>query len=347
MSILDYWDLYDEFTFEQLESYTLNNVCLHEKVGGKIDLGGHINDAWKRDWNNFVDYNVQDVLLVEKLENKKKFIQLTIKMASDCMIPLEKVMSSVAVIEGLILKELHVNDMVMPDRQKAPKDMWHELQLYRCEDGWPRGIQNDPDVDLESHVVKRKSNVEPFPALYVKGGHVESTPGYYRKVMSFDATSLYPHEIICYNISPETKVFNPTNTEGLIKSRVNGIYYKREEGIFPKIIKKVFNERKMYKQKMFECEKLMDFEGAEYYDSMQLIRKILLNSIYGVLLSEYFHFYDVDNARAVTRGGRCHIRYVKSCINDYFKHEWHKTAKTWLGSDCVTGDLKPIEKDKV
>jgi len=318
LNLLDYKELYEKFTFDNLPSYSLNFVTHHEKLGGKLELEGHINDAFLKNWNKYVEYNVQDVLLIKKLEEKKKFIALAIQLSSEALIPVEKVVSSVATIEGYVMKHLHMNNMVMPDKEIPIVDEWKRLGLYKSGDV----LQN----------VKWEDGEKTFYDFFVKGGHVDANRGLYNDVESFDVESLYPHNIMQYNISPDTKVFNPSEERiaqgDLIKTPLNGLYYtNKKKGIFPVIVKKIFDERRAFKKKMFQCKKDGDHASAEYFDSQQHIRKIMINSIYGVMASKYFHFYDVDNARVVTRAGRELIKFLSNTTNRYFKSEWHKIAK--------------------
>jgi len=324
ITVLDYLELYDNFTFETLESYTLNFVGMYVVKEGKLDLDGQVNNEWATNWDNFVDYNIQDVLLVDKIDKKVKFINLSILMAHESLIPFERVLSSVAVIEGLIKRDNEEHNAVMPDRKTVSVDKWKQYKLFNSGKGRPNGIENDPDNDLDPEEIIENGVFKDF---YIKGGHVEAYPGWYKNVISFDVTSEYPHMIMAYNISPETKVFNPTQEEivkyNLIKSALNGIYFKPEEGILPRITNKIFHGRKHFKELKEQADKDGNKELSEFYDSMQHIRKIQVNSIYGVMGSKYFHFYDVDCARAVTRGGRQMIRYLANGFDSYFKNHFH------------------------
>jgi DNA polymerase elongation subunit (family B) len=329
ISILDYMELYKNFTFHVLPSYSLQSVAQYEIGEGKLDLDGQINTIYETDWNKFVEYNVQDVLLVEKLEIEKKFIELTVRLCYQALIPIEKVFSSVAVLEGYILNYLHQNKMVMPDRKKEHVDWWKD------------GNFNNVDGYLQN--TRWEDNAKDFNKGFVKGGHVEANPGFYQYNVSFDVESLYPRKIMMYNISPETKVIMPEDTTGLIKSEINEVYYRKDvEGIIPTIVKRIFGERKMFKKMMFEANKKGDKTMEKYYDSQQHIRKIMINSMYGVLANEGFHFYDVDNARAITRGGRVLIRHLSSTVNSYFADYWPKVAHKYFDTDCVEPIVKKV-----
>lgn len=335
ITILDYMELYDKFTFVTLESRSLQYVATLELKKGKLELDGSINQIYKTDWNRFVEYNIQDVILVWELELKKKFIELAIIMCYQSLTPFDRVFSSIAIIEGYILKFMHERNLVMSDRSVLKNDWWHDEKMYIVKDKF--------GLPYYQNCKEGERDFEPF---YVKGGHVEAFPGLWELDVVNDILSSYPHQAMQYNISPETKVIKPSqdmiDSGQLIRSEINGVYYKRLKGaVLPTIIKQIFDERKYFKKLQKEAEAVGDKALAAYYDSQQHIRKILINSMYGVLANKYFHFYDVDNARAITRGGRVTVRYIAACTNSYFKDNWHKIGQKILGEFVPGPDGKP------
>jgi DNA polymerase elongation subunit (family B) len=294
ISLIDYIDLYKTFTKDKRESYSLNYISIFEVGEGKMEFDGTINNLWKTDWNKFVEYNVQDVILVDKIDKKIRYIDLAISMCLQSLVPIEKYNSSVLRATGSILKHIHQRNMVLPDR--------------------PR------------HVVKEE----------LVGAYVEAKVGYFESCMSLDVESLYPHMLISWNISPETLRLNPKNTEGLIKTPVEGVYYTKEMGIIPSIIQNIFNERREFKRKYkIETDPLL----KQYYDLRQYTNKIFLNSIYGVLGNEFFHLYNINNARVVTMGGQDLIKYIGNCFRNYFESYFHLNKK-WFPKEDINNKLK-------
>ena len=319
ISTLDAQDLYKNFVYTKRESYSLQAIGMLEVGEGKKDYEGTINNAWNEDWDGFVEYNIQDVLLVKKIEEKKKHIELTVNFCYQALIPFEKIYSSISLITGYILKYLHERNLVYPDKKKQEK------------------YERSP------------------------GAYVMANAGFYKHVVSFDVESMYPHMIMMYNISPETIVSDPKNPEDYIKCpiskyktwdtadgdfKIGGIYYRKDKrGVLAEIVKDIFDDRKKLKKKMFIAKKIeknssytneknekiineIKEEGgtAEYYDSQQKIRKILINSIFGVLGNEYFNFFDTRNFIAVTLGAQDLIKYLSNSVNSYMKQNWHKVA---------------------
>lgn len=332
LTVLDYIELYKKFTYQTEESYSLQAIGMKVCGEGKTEYDGSINTIYKTDWNKFVEYNVQDVRLVEKINAKIKFIELAITFAYNALVPIDKVFSQIATIEGYILKYLHKNGMVMPNRKEGVRDWWVDEKMFEVSrDHWQNFDIGEKD---------RYENVEEFK---IKGGHVDSNPGFYTNSLCFDVASLYPHMIMQYNISPETKVIKPMSDEGLIESEINGVYYKRDvKGIIPTIVKAIFDERKKFKKEMFKYDP--HSEEYEFYHTQQLVRKILINSIYGAMANKFFHFFDVDNARAITRGGRVLIQYLSSNMVDFLTNVFAKhPEKAKVNGDVLFPDAKPFK----
>lgn len=337
ISILDGLDLYKNFVYENRERYSLQAIGMFEVGEGKKDLEGTVNNAWETNWNAFVEYNVQDVLLTKKIEEKKKHIELTINFCYQALIPFNKIFSSISLITGYVMKYLHERNMVLPDRSGEKKD-------------------------------------DKIPGAYVM-----AKPGFYKWICSFDIASMYPHLIIMYNISPETLVLNSENTNEYYKTplteyktwdtadgdfKIGGIQYRKDKkGIIAEIVEDTYKKRKRLKTKGFivdaiennrslekypdELIKEVNEEGetSEYYNSQQLIRKILLNSYYGVLNNEYFNLFNIHNSLTITLGGQHLIKYLSNTLNSYMKSNWHKVGpKLFPNTNCK---WTPLEKDVV
>jgi DNA polymerase elongation subunit (family B) len=177
------------------------------------------------------------------------------------------------------------------------------------------------------------------------GGHVkEVKPGMYRWVVSFDLTSLYPHLIMHYNISPETKIGREQywpHLKSLIDGyavvedhgysyAANGVKFsKQKQGFAAALMEKMFNDRANYKSKMLDAKKKLETTSLDSperkklsnevarYHNLQLAKKIQLNSFYGALSNPYFRWFDFDMAEAITSSGQLTIQWVERYINEY------------------------------
>jgi len=298
---LDYLDLYKRFTYTNQESYRLDYIANYEL--GEKKLGHDEYDTFRefytKDWDKFVRYNIRDVQLVDKLEDKLKLIELAITMAFDAKVNFIDIHYQVRMWDTIIYNYLKKQNIVIP-----PK--------------------------------KRTSKSQKYAGAYVK----EPKPGKYDWVVSFDLNSLYPHLIMQYNISPETLKDDkhPTATvDRILKEEIdfqlhkdsavcaNGAMYRTDiRGFLPEIMEKIYTERTVYKKKMLAAkQKYEDTKDPKLvkdiatFNNIQMARKIQLNSAYGAIGNEYFRYYKLENAEAITLSGQVSIRWIEDRMNNY------------------------------
>ena len=299
VNILDYLDLYRKFTYTNQESYRLDHIAFVELGQRKVDHSEYENfrDFYTNDWQKFVEYNIQDTELIDRLEEKMKLLDLAITMSYDAKVNFEDVYSQVRMWDTMIYNYLTDRKIVVPPKKGAKKD-------------------------------------EKYAGAYVK----EPIPGKYDWVVSFDLNSLYPHLIMQYNISPETlwdtrhpsaSVDRILNEEIVIEDDVcvcaNGAQYRKDiQGFLPQMMDKIYNERTIYKKKMLQAKR--DYEinpsaklqrDISKFNNIQMARKIQLNSAYGAIGNQYFRYYNLANAEAITLSGQVSIRWIEQRMNNY------------------------------
>ena len=312
VNILDYLDLYRKFTYTNQESYRLDHIAFVELGQRKLDHSEYENfkDFYTRDWQKFIEYNIQDVELIDRLEDKMKLLELAITMSYDAKANFEDVYSQVRMWDTMIYNYLTDRNVVVPARKGAKKD-------------------------------------EKYAGAYVK----EPIPGKYDWVVSFDLNSLYPHLIMQYNISPETLLGtkHPSATvEGLLNREViidgdfavcaNGAQYRKDiRGFLPEMMEKIYEERTIYKKKMLQAKRDYEVQPSaklqrdiSKFNNIQMARKIQLNSAYGAIGNQYFRYYNLSNAEAITLSGQVSIRWIETKMNKYL----NKILKT-EGEDYV------------
>ena len=318
---MDYMLLYKKFLYANYPSYALNYVGNLELGEGKLDYEGQIYETYKRNWNRYVEYNVQDVKLIVKIEAKRKVFQIMIPYCIDCMITLDKYSSMIAGVEGYILKFLHQRNIRLNDIDAASRyDWWKHEGLYKV-------VDKDGNITYQN--CEYEKEIYEFDDFAVKAGYCYACPGRYKWVISGDIQSSYPHQIMMYNISPEVKVIKPTKEQiesgEVIQSEINGVGFKRtDNALLPDIIRQVFAERLDAKAKMKAARDAGNADEDAYWDFKQASKKLIINSCYGVCLNANFHLFDIDCARAITRGGRDTIRFLRDCNNRYY------TSKTMI-----------------
>jgi len=325
VATLDYYELYIKFTYTNRESYSLNQIANVELGEEKLDYSEHdsIKDFYTKDFQKFMEYNSHDVTLVQKLDKKLKLLELVVALAYNAKVNFTDTFSQVKTWDCIIYHHLRNNGIVVPLK---------------------------PEVEEKN---------EQFEGAYVKDPQV----GIHNWIVSFDLDSLYPHLIMQYNISPETKlkvskrntlqpdyVINPDSEEAnkqLLRFNhehrdlalaenatiaANGVYFKRNiQGFLPKLMETMYEERKMYKEKMLEAKRSLKNndttlspeakEQLEYdiskYHNFQLVRKIQLNSAFGAVGNPYFRYYDIDCAEAITVSGKLSIRWIEQELNKF------------------------------
>ena len=298
---LDYLDLYKRFTYTNQESYRLDYIANYELGEKKLDHNEYdtFREFYTKDWDKFVRYNIKDVQLVDRMEDKLKLIELAITMAFDAKVNFIDIHYQVRMWDTIIYNYLKEKNIVIP-----PK--------------------------------KRTSKSEKYAGAYVK----EPKPGKYDWVVSFDLNSLYPHLIMQYNISPETLKDDkhPTATvDRILQEEIdfqlykdsavcaNGAMYRTDiRGFLPEIMEKIYTERTIYKKKMLAAkQKYEDTKDPKLvkdiatFNNIQMARKIQLNSAYGAIGNEYFRYYKLENAEAITLSGQVSIRWIEDRMNNY------------------------------
>ena len=324
INILDYLDLYRKFTYTNQESYRLDHIAFVELGQRKIDHSEYENfkDFYTRDWQKFMEYNIQDVELIDRLEDKMKLLELAITMAYDAKVNFEDVYSQVRMWDTMIYNYLSDRNVVVPPRKGAKKD-------------------------------------EKYAGAYVK----EPIPGKYDWVVSFDLNSLYPHLIMQYNISPETLVDSrhPTATVEKILGEsldingdycvcANGAQYRKDiHGFLPEMMQTIYDERTIYKKRMLAAKQSLEHsktasetaslqKDISKFNNIQMARKIQLNSAYGAIGNQYFRYYNLANAEAITLSGQVSIRWIEGKVNSYL----NKLLKTENHDYVIASDTDSI-----
>ena len=320
INVVDYMDLYKKFTYTNQESYRLDHIAFVELGQKKVDHSEFENfkQFYTNDWQKFIDYNIVDVELVIRLEEKMKLLELAVALAYDAKVNIRDVYYQVRMWDTIIYNFLKEKNVVVPPAKRSHKD-------------------------------------EKYEGAYVK----EPKPGRYDWVVSFDLNSLYPHLIMQYNISPETLVEkrHPSATVNKILSQkidipkeyavcANGAMYRKDiHGFLPEIMQKIYDERVQSKQLMlvakqeYEKTPTKDLEKKiSKYNNIQMARKIQLNSAYGAIGNQYFRYYNLKNAEAITMSGQVSIRWIEHEMNLYL----NKILKTEKEDYVIASDTDSI-----
>jgi len=300
ISALDYLALYRKFTYTNQESYRLDHIANIELGERKMDYSEFdgLQDMYVKDFQKYIEYNIRDVELIEKLEQKLGFIEQVLALAYDAKVNYDDTLASV--------------------RQ------------------W--------DVIIHNFLLDRNIVVSPFQETYCSdlvGAYVkEPKIGLSKWVVSFDLNSLYPHLIMQYNIGPDTfigkahippiddllegKFSGPLYGEELTYAANGCMYTKEKQSFLGEIMERMYNDRTVYKKKMIEAKKQYELTPTPQlrndiarYNNLQMAKKIQLNSAYGALGNQYFRWYDIKHAEAITMSGQLSIRWIEKKMNKY------------------------------
>lgn len=334
VSHLDYMKLYKKFNYEPRESFSLNAISLEEIKEGKLDFEGTINNGWEVNWNRFVEYNIQDVILIDKLDKKLRFIELALSICYDSLIPFESVFSTLPMHTGYILKYLHRKNKVMPIKGEDDDNILPGGYVFATK-GLHKYIIS---FDVESE----------YPHMIL------------RYNIGLETLKKDPEDVEGLIRTPLSKYKTWETASGKIK--IGGIYYDNSrKSVLAEITQKLFNERKIFKLKEKICslrvESLSEKEiskkinksqdeldillneieaedgNKDYYHTRQWTRKIQLNSLYGAVANKHFHFFNIYNAITITLGGQTLIKFLADNINDYLKNYYLKNKK--LKNDII------------
>ena len=301
IACLDYLDLYKKFTYKAQESYRLDYIAEVELGKKKLDHSEFdtFKDFYTKGWQKFIEYNIIDVELVDELEDKMKLIELALTMAYDAKVNYIDVFYQVRMWDTIIYNYLKRKNIVIPPKEENDKN-------------------------------------ERYAGAYVK----EPVPGVYDWVVSFDLNSLYPHLIMQYNISPETlleekhpsitvnKLLKEDLTFEMYKDNAicaNGAMFRKDKrGFLPELMEKMYGDRVIFKKRMLKAKQEYEKKPTKALEkeisrcnNIQMAKKISLNSAYGAIGNQYFRYYKLANAEAITLSGQVSIRWIEQRMNRY------------------------------
>jgi DNA polymerase elongation subunit (family B) len=361
---LDYMQLYRKYTYEERHSYSLDAIGEYELNERKTVYEGTLDQLYNQDFYTFIEYSRQDVALLDKLDKKLKFMDLSNELAHANTVLLQTTMGAVAVTEQAIINEAHARGMVVPNR---------------------RGQSRNDDV--EDH-----GAAGAYVAYPKKGMH--------EWIGAIDINSLYPSAIRALNMSIETIAgqVRPIMTDAYITKKMgeNGgkfadaweglfgsleyvaimeqdpavevtvdwedgnseVYTARQfyrmifdsnapycltangtiftfdkKGVVPGLLERWYAERKELQAKM----RAADPKEKSFWDKRQLVKKINLNSLYGAILNPGCRFYDGRIGQSTTLTGRVIAKHMDATVNECITGK-----RDYVGESIIYGDTDSV-----
>ena len=297
---LDYFDLYRKFTYTAQESYRLDHIA-------KVELGeqkdGNPFDTFREwyinDYQSFIEYNINDVELVDKLEDKMKLIELCLTMAYDAKVNYVDVLGTVRYWDVLIYNYLKEKNIVIPQKKMHDKSAQYEGAYVK-----------DPQVGMHKWVMSFDLN-SLYPHL----------------IMQYNIS---PETLIPSDEEAPEKMVDKI-LDGKVKNTTkfcmapNGAFFRKDKrGFLPELMETIYNDRVKYKTLLLESKQKYEdtkdksiLKDISRCENIQMAKKISLNSAYGAIGNSWFRYFDIRNAEAITTSGQLSIRWIEKALNIY------------------------------
>ena len=300
VATLDYLDLYRKHTFVRRESYKLDYI-------GEIELGENkhenpydtFKEFYTKDYQQFIEYNIQDVELVDKLEDRLKLIELHLTMAYEAKVNYQDCFGQVRMWDTIIFNHLKSKNIVIPANKESEKSRAYEGAYVK-----------DPVVGFHNWIVSFDLN-SLYPHLIMQYNiSPETMVGY------------EPNRVNVENMLNQKSDLSDLDTRTITP---NGAQFRTDkQGFLPELMDKLYKERVIYKDKMAKAKALYQETGDKRLQNeisknynIQLARKIALNSAYGAIGNQYFKYFDVRHAEGITMAGQLTIRWIERDVNKY------------------------------
>ena len=314
---LDYLELYKWYApnGKSQESYRLDAITQVELGEGKIsyDEYDNLHALYRLDHQKFIEYNIKDVLLVIKLEQKLKLIELAITLAYDTKTNFEDVFAQTRMWDSLTNSYLFEKNIIVPPRIIKDKDAAFEgAYVKEVQVGLHNWVASFDLNSLYPHLMMQY-NISPETLI---------EPEEYTDEM---------REVISQGVTVDKLLQKQIDTSKLVDVTLtpNGQFFTTtKQGFLPAMMEEMYQDRKKYKKLMLQAQQEYENETnpknkrvlsdkIAKFNNIQLAKKVSLNSAYGALGSQYFRFYDLRMALGVTTAGQLSIRWIESKINAY------------------------------
>lgn len=334
VQILDYLDLFKKFgySYGQQESYKLDHIANTVLGESKLSYEEHSNlyTLYKEDYQKFIDYNIKDVELIERLEDKMGLITLAMVVAYKGGTNYIDCMGTVGIWDSILYRDLNSRYMVVPPNLESIKG------------DYPGGYVKAPQVGLHNWICSFDLN-SLYPNIICQYNMSPETIIRKEKGVTIDGIL-------------DGKVFNNVPGTGLA---ANGLRFRTDKlGMIPRIVEELYNERvvvkkdmlnsqqqiehtdKADKQKIYEWEKKINIA-----ENKQMAIKILMNSLYGAMGNKYFRYFNQDVAEAITTSGQTTIRWAEKALNGYMNEIMGTTDYDYIiaiDTDSVYVNMDPL-----
>ena len=372
---LDSLEMYRKYTYEERHTYRLDAIGEMEIGENKTVYEGTLDQLYNNDFRKFIEYNRQDCALLNKLDQKLKFLDLANKLAHDCTVLLQTTMGAVAVTEQAIINEAHRRGMIVPNRKKMeehgdtqaagayvayPKKGIHEwigsLDINSLYPSAIRALNMGPETIvgqlrqdgtkdyITAEMAKGKSFASAWEGVF---GSLEYTAVMNKEVGREITIDWEDGGSDTLSAAQIYDLIFDSNQPWMLSA--NGtIFTYDKEGIIPGLLARWYKERKEMQAKLKECITAGNKIEEEYWDKRQLVKKINLNSLYGAILNPGCRFFDNRIGQSTTLTGRAIARHMASKVNEIVTGEYDHVGKSIIYGDtdsCYFSAYTTLKKE--
>jgi DNA polymerase elongation subunit (family B) len=370
---MDYMQLYRKYTYHEMHSYSLDAIGEYELDERKVQYTGTLDQLYNNDFEKFIDYSRQDTALLDKLDKKLKFMELSSELAHANTVLLQTTMGAVAVTEQAIINEAHERGLVVPSRKSRdelgntqaagayvayPKKGLHDwIGSIDINSLYPSAIralnmgnetivgQLRPDytnTHVKDSMAAKKSFADAWEGMF---GSIE-----YELVMSQDIEKeiVLEWENGSHDILTGKEIYKMIFLEGKpwMLSANGTIFNSEVEGVVPGLLARWYRERQDIQKVKAGASTP---EEKAFWDKRQLVKKINLNSLYGAILNPGCRFFDKRIGQSTTLCGRAIAKHMDAYVNECLTGEYDHRGKTIIYGDTDSAYFSawPVLKDKV
>ena len=301
---MDYFDLFQKFgySYGTQASYTLDHIASVVVGEKKLSYAEHgsLHTLYKNDYQKFIDYNIRDVQLVDKIDKQTGLMNLALTVAYKGGVNYMETFGTTSIWDSIIYRHLSQQKIAIPPAVRKHKEPY------------PGGYVKDPIVGMSKWITSFDLN-SLYPNLIVQYNMSPETllsgPG--------DFTASGVDYYLENDIDPELR-------ERDVSVAANGSMYRKDKrGVMPEIIIGLYDERRAVKNDMLKLQK--DYEKGKTselsreinrLENTQMAIKILLNSLYGALGNAYFRYFDMRIAEGITLSGQLSIKWAEKAMNE-------------------------------
>ena len=357
---LDSLNLYRKYTYEERHSYRLDAIGEIEVGENKVPYEGTLDALYNNDFRKFIEYNIQDTALLDKLDKKLRFIDLSNELAHANTVLLQTTMGAVAVTEQAIVNEAHHRGLQVPNRKQRddentqaagayvafPKKGLHKwigsMDLNSLYPSVIRALNMAPETIIgqirpeisdsrvhEDMTLKKKSfagswegrfSTEEYEAVMDQRKDISLTVDW----ENGGSDVLSGAEIY--------KVIFDSQQPWMLSS--NGTIFTTEfEGVIPGILKRWYSERKDLQKMLKKAKDAGNAAEIEYWDKRQLVKKINLNSLYGAILNPGCRFFDKRIGQSTTLTGRTIVKHMSAEVNKVITGTYDHVGEAMIYGD--------------